>query len=111
MLSRSRCGSFRGGLYDCISDRLGFAFHLEFIYLLSSEGQLGDHIGIGGIAVEGIGFRGDIEAVFLPEPVEIIFHMEAVHTLGGTVDMVILPPVMAVDGEAVFIVMAHLCLA
>ena len=39
---------------------------------------------------------------------KIILNMETVHALGGAVDMVILAPVMAVDGKAVFKIVAHL---
>ena len=37
--------------------------------------------------------------------------METVHTLGRSVDVIILTTIMAVDGEAVFKVVAHLGLA
>ena len=84
---------------------------MEFINLLGGEGQFGDYIGVSGVAVEGVGLRGDIEAVFLAEAVEIILHMEAVHTLGGTADVIILTAVVAVDGEAGFEAMAHRGLA
>ena len=74
---------------------------MEFIDLFSSEGKFGDDIRIARIAVERIGLRGNIVAVFLPETVEIILYMETVHTLGRTVDMVIFTTVVAVNGEAV----------
>ena len=80
---------------------------MELVDLFRGESQLGDDIGICGIAVERIGGGGNIEAVFLPETVEIILHMEAVHTLGRTVDMIILATVVAVDGKTVLIAVAH----
>ena len=84
---------------------------MELINLLRCEGKLGDDVRIGGVAIERIRLCGDIEAVFLAEAVEIILHMQAVHALGRAVDMVIRAAVMAVDGEAVFEIMAHLCSA
>ena len=76
---------------------------VQFVDFLGGKSQLGDDVGIaGGVAVEGVCLRGNVEAVFLPEPVEIVFHMEAVHALGRTVDVVILAPVVAVQGEAGF---------
>ena len=84
---------------------------VELINLLRGESEFGDYIGVSGVAVEGVGLRGNIEAVFLAETVEIILHMEAVHTLGGTADVVILTAVVAVDGEAILEAMAHCGLA
>ena len=84
---------------------------MQLVDLLGGECQFGDDVGIGGVAVEGIRFGGNIEAVFLAEPVEIVFHMEAVHTLGRTVDVVILTTVVTVNGEAVFKIVADHCLA
>ena len=81
---------------------------MDLIDLLRGEGHFGDDIRVGGEAVEGVGFRGNVVAVFLPEAVEIVLHVEAVHALGGTVDVVILAPVVAVDGEALFEAVADL---
>ena len=80
---------------------------VEFVDLFCGESQLGDDIRVGGIAVEGIGLRRNIVAIFLPETVEIILHMETVHALGRTVDVIILTTVVTVDGEAVFKAVAH----
>ena len=90
---------------------LQFIGNVNLVNFFRGKCQFGDNIGVGGIAVEGICFGGDIEAVFLPEPVEIILHVEAVHALGGTVDVVILAAIVAVDGEAVLKTVAHLGLA
>ena len=56
---------------------------LEFVNLLRGKGQLGDDVRIGGIAIEGIRLCGNIEAVFLPEPVKIIFTWRLFMPLGG----------------------------
>ena len=80
---------------------------MELVDLFCGEGQLGDDIRVGGVAVEGIVLRGDIVAVFLTETVEIILHMEAVHTFGRAVNAVILAAVMAVDGKSIFKAVAH----
>ena len=95
----------------CLSFCLVLFRKVQFVNLLGGESQLGDDVGIGGVTVEGICFGGNVEAVFLPEPVEIIFHMEAVHALGRTVDVVILTTVMTVDGKTVFKIVADLGLA
>ena len=84
---------------------------MNLIDLFRGEDQLGDDIRIGGIAVERVGLGGNIVAVFLPETVEIILHMKAVHALGGTVDVIIRAAVVTVDGESALKTVAHLSLA
>ena len=44
----------------------GPALHVHFIDLLSCQAQLGDHVGLRGVAVEGISVRGDVDAVLGP---------------------------------------------
>ena len=63
---------------------------MDLVDLLGSEGQLGDDVRVGGVAIEGIGLRGDVEAIFLAEAVEIVLHVEAVHALGRAVDVICL---------------------
>lgn len=48
---------------------------MQLVNFLRGKGKFGDYVGIGGIAIEGIRFCGYIETIFLPETVEIIFHM------------------------------------
>ena len=84
---------------------------MELINLLGGEGQLGDNIRIGGVAIEGVRFGGNVEAVFLPKTVEIVLNVQAVHALGRTMDVVILAAVVAVNGEAVLEIVADLGLA
>ena len=69
---------------------------MQSVDLFRGKGQLRNDVGIFGIAVERVGFCGDVETVFLPEPVEVVFHVQTVHALGRAVDVIVLTPVVAV---------------
>ena len=53
-------------------------FLAEAVEFFRCKGQLGNDIRLGGIAVEGVLLCGDIHAVQRLDPVELVFHMEAV---------------------------------
>ena len=74
---------------------------MHLVNFLRSKRQLGDHVFLGGIAVEGIVFGGDIYAVEGFDVGEIVLHVEAVGLEGFSLDAVVLAAVVSRQDEPI----------